>query len=479
MAQRIITFGQPYGLHIQIDCARSSSGRSAEEATKGKLLLWIGEDLIWGKSLAFRTDEPIEWSWVELLEFLSNAWPYLEFEFGYPFGLNPIWPAWLRSEAEVRWQSMPDELVREEEEELLAYEETHDLSRGVHGLLLPSVWIVREGDLMTIGSDRKTLRRPLIETLETLTQFGDFLASKLTALSDARSRAAIRGWGGRRNVELRRFTQISTRWADDDLKSLVGDQGIEETFELSERHLRMTEPLEIVGLARGHLGIDELRILITLVKSSERRETSQIDTLSSLAAELLEKTQKERPYSQGYALAHWTRQQRGFVDDRGRVEMEEIFNLCGIGVEEISLESELVDAVACWGPKHGPVVWLNTSSKRTTATGGRRATLAHEFCHLLADRTGALPLADVVNGNVAKWVEQRAEAFAAELLLPRQIARQASESIEDTDNLIDHLTRRYGVSQELAAWQIRNSGASLTPSRSSVLRSLVSDPGRF
>ena len=128
---------------------------------------------------------------------------------------------------------------------------------------------------MTIGSDRKTLRRPLIETLETLTQFGDFLASKLTALSDVRSRAAIRGWGGRRNVELRRFTQISTRWADDDFKSLVGDQGIEETFELSERHLRMTEPLEIVGLARGYLGIDELRILITLVKSSERRETSQ------------------------------------------------------------------------------------------------------------------------------------------------------------------------------------------------------------
>ena len=90
MAQRIITFGQPYGLQIQIGCARSSSGRSAEEATKGKLLLWIGEDLIWGKSLAFRTNEPIEWSWVELLEFLSNAWPYLEFEFGYPFGLNPI-----------------------------------------------------------------------------------------------------------------------------------------------------------------------------------------------------------------------------------------------------------------------------------------------------------------------------------------------------------------------------------------------------
>ena len=41
------------------------------------------------------------------------------------------------------------------------------------------------------------------------------------------------------------------------------------------------------------------------------------------------------------------------------------------------------------------------------------------------------------------------------------------------------LTRKYGVSQELAAWQIHNSGASLTPSRSSVLRSLVSDPGRF
>src|SRR5208282_3093332 len=173
MAERVISLGNPLGLQIEIRWSERRSNRSAEKATYGKLALWIRENLIWGATEKHGEETLVEWSWVELLEFLSNAWPYLAYESGYPLGLRRTWPARLRDEAEARWQTVPEDIVTEEEEELFAFEETHDLARGVHGLFVPSVWLVREGGLMTIGSRRTTIRRPLDETLGTLESFGE------------------------------------------------------------------------------------------------------------------------------------------------------------------------------------------------------------------------------------------------------------------------------------------------------------------
>jgi len=42
--------------------------------------------------------------------------------------------------------------------------------------------------------------------------------------------------------------------------------------------------------------------------------------------------------------------------------------------------------------------------------------------HLLVDRKGFLPLVEVFGGYAPKGAERRANAFAAELLLPRSVA---------------------------------------------------------
>jgi Zn-dependent peptidase ImmA (M78 family) len=55
--------------------------------------------------------------------------------------------------------------------------------------------------------------------------------------------------------------------------------------------------------------------------------------------------------------------------------------------------SDRIDAVACWGPRHGPAVLLNREGRHAHTERGARATLAHEICHLLIDRQGSLPLA--------------------------------------------------------------------------------------
>ena len=111
--------------------------------------------------------------------------------------------------------------------------------------------------------------------------------------------------------------------------------------------------------------------------------------------------------------------------------------------------------------------------------GARGATLAHELCHILVDRTDALPLGEVMNGNVPRWYEQRANAFAAELLLPRSEAEQAVAHATDIETCVKELSQQFAVSWELAAWQIRNSKIQISPSHWTTLKRMVRDSSDF
>ena len=118
-----------------------------------------------------------------------------------------------------------------------------------------------------------------------------------------------------------------------------------------------------------------------------------------------------------------------------------------------------MDAVAAWGDRHGPIILLNIAkSSKASHDYGRRSSLAHEICHLLLDRVGALPAAEVLGGNTPEHPEKRARAFAAEFLLPRQSAAIAVQHSSNLDAAVEGLQNRFQVSRELIAWQIHNSG---------------------
>jgi Zn-dependent peptidase ImmA (M78 family) len=75
--------------------------------------------------------------------------------------------------------------------------------------------------------------------------------------------------------------------------------------------------------------------------------------------------------------------------------------------------------------------------------------------------------------------EERARAFAAQLLLPKEEAGQAFASTTDPEHTVLTLQRRYGVSKEIVAWQARNSDIQLSAEVHSVLRRFVSRPRMF
>ena len=479
MAGKLTSSGNPLGLQFQIDWTRKNKLKDAEKGTEGGLLLWVHENLAWGQYSESGAHTPIDWTWIELLEYLSAAWPYLRYERGYPLGLNPIWPAKLRDSAESRWQALPDDLCRFEEEQLFAFEDTHDLARGVQGLFLPSVWLVKEGNLMTVGTERATIHRPLDETIKTLSQLGDAIYARIARLEDKRSQIARNAWDNRLNIDPWKFVHIASEWPSEELRKLVGDQDVRAAFEIEENEFEITEPLEIAGLTRGYLGVEQLKSVIEKVRQLRKINTPKLDDLSGECTELLENSKERKPYNQGYQLAHWVREKVGTSPSSTPFDIHGYLEMLAVPIDDIDLGNDFLDAVACWGPRHGPVIWVNRNEKHRKTEGARRTTLSHELCHLLVDRHGALPLADVINGNVPKWVEQRADAFAAELLLPRKVAANAVDPRADIEEIVTSLSRKYNVSRELTAWQIRNSGIDLSPSSHSKLRSMVSDPHDF
>ena len=332
---------------------------------------------------------------------------------------------------------------------------------------------------MTIGSLRTTIRRPLGETLDTLERFGEAIRVRMADLDDERSKAAVRGWDDRLSRDPWSLAEIVTHWPENELRSAAGTDAPWQAFEIEGTEFEVTEILEIAGLTRGFLGVEQLNGIFSLLKSLGRIDTPELDRLSALAGNLLGDDADSKPYNQGYRLANWLRGRLGGANIDGRVDVYDFISGLGVRVEEVNLANNLLDAVACWGPRHGPAVWINRNEKHNNVKGARRSTLAHELCHLLIDREGALPLAHVINGNAPRWVEQRADAFAAELLLPRLLSVAELTSSTDIDAHVGRLTRQYGVSRELTAWQIRNSGISRSPADYAKLRAMVSSPERF
>jgi Zn-dependent peptidase ImmA (M78 family) len=183
-----------------------------------------------------------------------------------------------------------------------------------------------------------------------------------------------------------------------------------------------------------------------------------------------------KDFDEGYELATWFRRYRQIKNDSDTVHVDRIISDWNVGAIGREFAPSL-DAIAVWGRSHGPTIIINSKGVHAHSSGGRRATLAHEICHILLDRKSALPIVEVLGGIVPKGIESRARAFAAELLLPRAAAHRVVRNSDSLQAAVDKLADQYRVSAALAAWQITNSGALLKASERAWLKSVAYGPG--
>ena len=167
---------------------------TAAEATRGSLRVSLRGRPVWhgaDQAMGF------EWTWIELLEFLSASWFYLAIEDGAPLGVALDTAPRMLAAAEAAIESGSPLGSDLEREQLEAYRMTHDLAEAVQGAVMPPLWTMREGNSGWAASTTSTARAPFHALLDVLHEVGEGIASRLKGMSDHRSREAIRAWQAR------------------------------------------------------------------------------------------------------------------------------------------------------------------------------------------------------------------------------------------------------------------------------------------
>ncbi|MCQ3805445.1 MAG: ImmA/IrrE family metallo-endopeptidase [bacterium] len=461
-------------IEITLSWVTGTSQPTGAEATRGLLRVNLRGQPVWyGENEA----TGFEWTWIELLEFLAESWLYLAIEDGAPLGVALDTAPRMLAAAEAEIQSGYPLGSDLEDQQLEAYRMTHDLSEAVQGAVVPPLWIVRDGESGWVASAARTARAPFKELLDVLIEVGDFIASRLAPLSDNRSISAARTWNERESRNRLSIIEAATGYPPD-----LAAQVEAAFYSQDERDWGWPRSDELLAAARmvGPQSPTTLKPILDAVREVRKADTSTLDQFAEQAMKVIASKQDAERYAQGYQLAGWLRSELGVVGDHRKVNPDEVLTSWQVPVIDVAIGVGDIDAIGCWGPSHGPAVLVNSDARHAKNVGRRRATLAHEICHLLVDRCGSLPLVEVLGGRTAKHAEQRARAFAAEFLMPRELAGLIFSTFQGDDaSAVQNLCSRFGVSSELLAWQVRNSGVTLTPTSRKHLASLVRNPLAF
>ncbi len=137
------------------------------------------------------------------------------------------------------------------------------------------------------------------------------------------------------------------------------------------------------------------------------------------------------PWLQGYSLARqWCETAGGnYVKGEGYVDIEGQLASHGVILRELELDDASIGAVALARDGGVPVVAVNSKHPRNQFPTGRRFTLAHELCHLLHDCEKGIGLQVVSGAWAPVEVEQRANAFAAYVLMPDSLLVEAESEV--------------------------------------------------
>ena len=426
---------------------------------------------LWAAADAPRATDP-----VEAVTSLVSAWPYLVLEDGLPSGRSPRPLKLMADEIELYggavhdMQGAPDRL-------LARYSEKHDLAQILRTPAAPQAWVTREGNICWVLSESDAFQLSFSDVRNDMESFANRLIEFTEVRGDHRSRQLRSIWDRRDSGEVTAHLSIATGLPTTVLATLEDETETSEFWEIESDRFEINELVAAARMASG-APTTAIREILRTIRSAPQRATPDLDEITEDATSFLgAELQDLRPFEQGYQLASWLRSRLDLPNAVVSIDPFEFLARWAVHVVEVDLIST-TDGFACWGPRHGPMVCVNRNGIHNQAAG-RRTTGAHEIAHLLADRRTALPFAEVMRGRAPAVSEKRANAFAAEFLLPRAQAVELFLQFEDPGNGVEHIAEISGVSLEVIAWQIRNAGIKLAFDSEAYLRSLVSQPEAF
>lgn len=236
--------------------------------------------------------------------------------------------------------------------------------------------------------------------------------------------------------------------ADTVLRAIMEKVRAEYSWKLSSRKLvnvpvvaAFDAPALMFGGLNVNIGESDMRLLFSLlVRHRNGCETDRLKLLVSFPS-IYEYIQ---PYTHGYELAYQVRESLGIDHQTEFVDIEKILGDLGIEVRDENLQTNGIRGVAVAGAGFSPAILVNRESIFNENRRGRRFTLAHEFCHILYDRSSAKRLSHVSGPWASARVEKRANAFAAMFLAtPHALVKVLNSG--ESKNSIRYLSEKFGI----------------------------------
>ena len=437
-------WGDPQGLQFELITGAATLG----EGVRGGLRVLLDGEPVWfaegddGHGIPLICDLPA------LLTFLGDNWPWLVLEEDYPLPLPTLHPAYFLQDAESRWRDLSASQVAEEKKLVSEFLGRHDLARIFSKSEPVSLVLMRQGETCHISVGSRTRIKTWGEIKSALEAMGQYLANFLVSSTGERERRALEAWRTR-NSRLEAMELDLTTGLSAELRG-----------RLPEVDWHAAEIRAVARMSRRDVRLAQQKEILERIAGVGNRQTPELDRLAAAIMEVFR--EEGRPHEQGCCVARQLRRELG-LDAHDVVEPEQYLRRWGVEIDDFALEACPVEAVTAWGERYGPVVLVNRSEdSRAGHEYGRRVTLAHEIGHLLIDRKRALPAGEVLGGAAPEYPEKRARAFAAEFLLPQDVAASAVRNHASLEEAASFLQVTYRVSRELLAWQIYNSGVSMS-----------------
>ena len=408
--------------------------------------------------------QPVEWTWVDFLEHIAEFWGSLVSEQAYPF-------EWLRESphpgelwkvAERRWARMGDATADREEPALLAFERRHNLAAAWKGLGLPALTWLRVGETVWLCPEGgEPIRASYSECRTAILSLGNELAAAYANSSNPRVASAVSAWHTRGEILQNNFLEWATGLTLDQLKQIQEGQVGSVYWEVaagSDWESGQVFEGELLAAARmtaGVLDAEQISKVVRIVRNLKKRRSDDLDVLTAAATAHVARKRARSAFAAGYDAANFLK--GASVDAKKKfVDVSDLLSKLKVELVDVDLGTDKIDALAVWGGR-GPCIALNSSRAFVNSDKRTRMTLAHELCHLLIDRKNGLPFCEVLGGQVDDFIEKRANAFAAELLLPRaSVEHEWALWRGNFPNFLALLSQDYGVSKSVACAQICN-----------------------
>jgi hypothetical protein len=505
-------FGSPdsfaLDLRLLADPDGDAKAPEASVGSWGQWRLWVNglnlteHHLTLAAGGALRQEE-VTWYLAPLLRWLSTVWTPLLHEERFPSTVRRAADA-RTAYLSVAGTQMDDEAVFSPWQDWAA---RHSVRWAAEGGIVPDVFLRRVGDDIEVSwGDRW---QPGGEAAEYVIEPGlahcdvaDVAAALDKALVRMVGEQALRPYAWHK--QFRRLVAARPKGADAhsplswylEGKSRAGrltKMFLEEVQQFGARGGRLLKPeyaahamtrLSPAAAMFGALSptISQTAAVSLLAIAAGSRDTSNVERTIEKHVRDSPAWHSVEPWEDGYRLALDLLDDLELTDRAGPFDLEGLLVQWQVVSRDEALGQDGPLGVALAGPELAPTIVVNRDHVMNQHDYGRRFTKAHELCHLLFDRDRTKRIAHSSSQWAPLAVEQRANAFAAMLLMPPGAVRSAftPRHKRPTRADVSAMARELQVGLRAAIQHLANLGAITDDDRSRLLDEAVeagsSDP---